>query len=82
MFRRFHHGHSAGLGFLLALSLYGHALVYTLLVLAFGIFLGRAWAWWALVADALKNKWHLSKRGGTTVVPHYSVPRPGTTRKP
>lgn len=61
MFRRYHHGHSAGLGFLLALSLYGHALVYTLLVFVAGLIAGRAWATWTLWASALRGKWHLAK---------------------
>lgn len=73
--RRYSHGHSAVLGFLLALSLYGHALVFALLVFAAGLATGRAWAWWALAASALREKWHLAQRRRIPV-------RPPVLRKP
>lgn len=41
---RFHHGHSAALGFILALALERHTLTLLLLALALGIILGRTWA--------------------------------------
>ena len=62
MFRRFHHGHSAGLGFLLALAMERHTLTLVLLAAAAGLITGRAWATWMLWASALREKWHLSRR--------------------
>ena len=44
MFRRWHHGHSAGGGFLLALALMQHALLLAVLVFAAGLVAGRAWS--------------------------------------
>lgn len=73
MFRRFHHGHSAGLGFLVALALQPHLLWLLTLALVVGVLVGRAWAVWALWASALREKWHLSKREriATAPVPVY-----------
>lgn len=84
MFRRYHHGHSAALGFLLALSLYGHALVYSLLLFTAGLLIGRSWAWWALVTDALRHKWHLARREtiATTPQPVYPTRRRGPGNLP
>lgn len=82
MFRRFHHGHSAALGFLLALAMERHTLTLVLIAAAVGLVAGRAWATWALWASALREKWHLSKREriSTTPVPVYST-RPTAKRK-
>ena len=73
MFRRYHHGHSIIVGFLLALALMGHMLVFALLVFAAGLVCGRLWATWALWASALREKWHLSRkeRIHTTPQPVY-----------
>lgn len=56
MFRRYHHGHSAGLGFLLALALYQHALVFGVLTFAAGLVAGRAWSFWSDMARAVKMR--------------------------
>lgn len=56
MFRRFHHGHSAALGFLLALSLQRHALLFAALVFVAGLVAGRAWAVWVDIAHAVKDR--------------------------
>lgn len=62
MFRRYHHGHSVALGFLLALAMQQHTLTLVLIAGVVGLVLGRSWAVWALWASALRDKWHLSKR--------------------
>lgn len=62
MFRRFHHGHAAAGGFLLALALTAHTLWLVSAALVLGVIVGRAWATWTLWASALREKWHLSKR--------------------
>lgn len=82
MFRRFHHGHSAGLGALAMLALSGHLLWIVTVALVAGVVIGRAWAFWAMAADALRNKWHLSKRTRieSGPVPVYST-RPTPRRK-
>ncbi len=82
MFRRFHHGHSAALGFLLALAMERHTLTLVFIALLVGLVTGRAWATWALWASALREKWHLSKREtiNTTPVPVY-LTRPSAKRK-
>jgi hypothetical protein len=56
MFRRYHHGHSALLGFLLALALERHALTFALLVFAAGLVAGRAWSFWADTVRAIRNR--------------------------
>lgn len=73
MFRRFHHGHSAGLGFLLALALAPHTLWLVTVAMIVGVIVGRAWATWTLWASALRGKWHLSKREriASGIVPVY-----------
>lgn len=75
MFRRFHHGHSAALGFLLALALAPHTLWLITAALLGGVVIGRAWATWALWASALREKWHLSKRAriATRPTPVYKA---------
>lgn len=60
--RKYSHGHSAALGFLLALAMERHTLTLVLVAAAAGLVAGRAWATWALWASALREKWHLSKR--------------------
>ena len=54
--RKYSHGHSAGLGFLLALALYQHALVFGVLVFAAGLIAGRAWSFWSEMARAIKMR--------------------------
>jgi hypothetical protein len=54
MFRRYHHGHSAALGFLLALALERHALVFALLVFCAGLVAGRMWLVWLRVGEAAR----------------------------
>lgn len=49
MFRRFHHGHSAAGGFVLALALIGHTLWIVTAAVVVGVVIGRAWAVWARV---------------------------------
>lgn len=80
MFRRFHHGHSAAGGFVLALSLIGHTLWIVTAAVVVGVIIGRAWAVWALWTSALREKWHLSKRAriDTRPVPVYSMRRRGS----
>lgn len=56
IFRRFNHGHSAGLGFLLALSLHAHMLWIVTAAFALGLLAGRAWAFWSEAARAVKAK--------------------------
>jgi hypothetical protein len=56
VFRRFHHGHAAGLGFLLALAMERHTLTLVLLGVVAGLVAGRAWATWATMAGALREK--------------------------
>lgn len=81
MFRRFHHGHSAALGFLLALAITPHLLWIVSAALVGGVVIGRAWGFWAMAAGALRDKWHLSRRTkiSTAPVPVYAKPR--ATRK-
>ncbi len=52
---RYGHGHSAGLGFLLALALERHALVFALLVFAAGVVAGRCWLAWLRLARLLSR---------------------------
>lgn len=75
--RRFGGGHSVALGFLLALALERHMLVFALLIFAAGLLTGRAWATWTIWASALREKWHLSRaeRIETRPVPVYGRPR-------
>jgi hypothetical protein len=75
MFRRFHHGHSAVGGFVLALALIGHTLWIVTAAVVLGVVIGRAWATWTLWASALRDKWHLSKREkiSSGLVPVYSI---------
>lgn len=54
MLRRYNHGHSAGMGFLLALSLHAHMLWLATAALVLGVVIGRAWAFWADAARAIK----------------------------
>jgi hypothetical protein len=68
--RRYSHGHSAGLGFLLALALYQHALVFALLTFTAGLLAGRTWAVWTEVARQLRRRFAPSstvKARGTVV---------------
>lgn len=62
MFRRFHHGHSTAIGFLLALSLQRNTLLFSLLVFCTGVFAGRAWGFWLHVAEAVRSKLLRAKR--------------------
>ncbi len=54
--RKFGHGHSLGLGFLLCLAVTSHLLTYTLLVLAVGVVLGRAWGYWGRVLTEARER--------------------------
>lgn len=54
--RRFHHGHAAGLGFLLCLALERHTLVLVLGALLAGVVIGRTWATIATIADRLVRR--------------------------
>ena len=56
MFRRFHHGHSAALGFLLALAMQRHTLTLVLAAAFLGLIAGRAWATWATWAALLRER--------------------------
>lgn len=56
MFRRYHHGHSAALGFLLALAMERHTLTLVLMAALVGLVAGRAWAFWTDAARALRDK--------------------------
>lgn len=75
MFRRFNHSHSAGMGFLLALALHQHTLWLVTAALLLGVVLGRAWAFWADAARAIKCKLLDAKREhiSTVPVPVYST---------
>lgn len=77
MFRRFHHGHSAALGFLLALSLHAHMLWIVSAAFLVGLVAGRAWAFWTEAARAVKAKLLSAKaeRISTVPVPVYSTRR-------
>jgi hypothetical protein len=55
VFRRYGHGHSAGLGFLLALSLERHALTFALLVFLVGFVAGRTWLVWLRIGEAARR---------------------------
>ena len=55
MFRRFGHGHSTVIGFVFAVLLMRHALVFALSMLAVGFVLGRAWLVWARVGYAARR---------------------------
>lgn len=50
--RRFHHGHSAALGFLLAFALMRHAITVGVVVFVVGIAVGRGWLFWKQAASA------------------------------
>lgn len=80
--RKYSHGHSAALGFLLALAMQRHTLTLVLIAAAAGLVAGRAWATWALWASALREKWHLSKREPVVsgVQPVYSVRKAKSAR--
>lgn len=69
MLRRYHHGHSASLGFLLALSLHSHLLWMTTAALVLGVIVGRAWAFWADAARAIKCKLLGAKQERISTVP-------------
>lgn len=75
MFRRFHHGHSTAMGFLLALSLQRHTLLLVAATLVLGVTLGRAWSFWHDAARAIKAKLLSSKseRISSVPVPVYST---------
>ena len=79
--RKYSHGHSAALGFLLALAMERHTLTLVFIALLIGLVAGRAWATWTLWADALRHKWHLSKREtiNTKPVPVYSTRKARST---
>lgn len=80
MFRRFHHGHSAALGFLLALSLERHALTFALLVFLAGLVAGRAWTVWTDIAHAVKDRLLVAskrERIDTSPQPVYTADRAG-----
>lgn len=53
---RLHHGHSAALGFVLALALQKHALTFALLIFGGGVLLGRGWLFWKHSAS-LVGEW-------------------------
>lgn len=74
MFRRFHHGHSAALGFLLALSLQAHVLWLVTGAFLLGALAGRTWAFWTEAARAVKAKLLAAKpeRISTVPVPVYT----------
>lgn len=75
MFRRYHHGHSAGMGFLLALSLHAHMLWLATAALLLGVVIGRAWGFWADAGLAIKARLLGAKqeRISTVPVPVYST---------
>lgn len=62
MFRRYNHSHSALLGFLLALALQRHALVFALLIFAAGLVAGRAWSYWSDIARAVRDRLFVRSR--------------------
>lgn len=72
IFGRFHHGHSAALGFLLALSLARHMLVFALLVFLAGLVAGRMWLAWVDLAMAVKAK----LLGAAKREPIHTTPQP------
>lgn len=84
MFRRFHHGHAAAGGFLLALALTAHTLWLVSAALVLGIVIGRAWATWALWTGALREKVLHAKREriATGVQPVYSARKTQTDTIP
>src|SRR4051794_33012463 len=87
MFRRYNHGHSAGLGFLLALALMQHALLFGVLTFAAGLVAGRAWSLWADVARAVKLRLlgAQSKREAVVTTPqpvYATTPARKPPRKP
>lgn len=53
---KYGHGHSATLGFLLALALERHTLTLVLIAAAAGLVAGRAWSFWADTARAIKGR--------------------------
>jgi hypothetical protein len=82
--RKYSHGHSAALGFLLALALYQHALLFGVLTFAAGLVAGRAWSFWSDCARAVKMRLLSAQAKRETIstepVPVYST-RPRSTRK-
>ena len=78
MFRRFHHGHSAALGFLLALALERHMLTFALLVFLAGLVAGRAWSVWVDISRAVRDRLLVRSKQETihtTPQPVYSLRR-------
>lgn len=69
MFRRFHHGHSTGLGFLLALAMQRHTLLLVAAAFLVGLVAGRAWAFWSEAARAVKAKLLSAKAERISTVP-------------
>lgn len=75
MFRRYHHGHSVGLGVLVGLLLTRHGFALACTSLAVGVILGRTWAWWATKAAVLGMALRTRVRDSQRLVPVYRVPR-------
>lgn len=75
MFRRWHHGHSTGLGVLLGLALTRHGLLLGCGGMALGVVLGRTWATSVMVAGMIAAKLGRSKREriSTRPVPVYGM---------
>lgn len=80
MFRRYNHGHSAFLGFLLALAMMRHMLLFAVLIFAAGLVAGRAWLLWSDVAKAVKDRLltrSKAERIDTSPQPVYTADRAG-----
>lgn len=80
MFRRYHHGHSIFVGFLLALALQRHMLIFALLIFAAGLIAGRAWSLWVDLARAVKDRLLVRSRNEPIVTgpqPVYTANRAG-----
>lgn len=83
MFRRYNHGHSAFLGFLLALAMQQHMLLFAVLVFAAGVIAGRAWLLWTDLAKAVKDRLLVHskpERIETAPQPVYTADRAGARR--
>lgn len=81
MFRRYHHGHSVGLGVLVGLLLTRHGFMLAVVSMLAGVLLGRTWAWWATKAAVLGMALRTAASDRRHLVPVYRVPRPRSTVK-
>lgn len=81
MLRRYHHGHSIGVGVLVGLLLTRHGFALACCSLAIGVLLGRTWAWWATKATVLGMALRTAASDRRRLVPVYRVPRPRSTVK-